>query len=103
MYAFISSIGPRWLSPGDLFFDLLITLGVIGAYFGAGLVGWRVADKYFHAREKQFIRQYIRYSIATFILLIIIAYSPLSFLGLLWSFVAPFCVIKALDHIRKPR
>lgn len=101
VYAFISGIGPRWLSAGDLFFDLLIILGIAGAYFGAGLVGWRIADKYYHAREKQFIKRYIQYSLLTFLLLVAITYSPLSILGLLWSVVAPFCVIKALDSVKK--
>lgn len=101
LYAFISDIGPRWLSAGDLFFDLLIIFGIVGAYFGAGLVGWRIADKYYHAKEKQFRSRYIRYSLITFVALIAITYSPLSILGLLWSFVAPFCVVKALDFIKK--
>lgn len=103
IYAFISDIGPRWLSAGGRFFDLLILLGIFGAYFGAGLVGWRIADKYFHAYEKIFIKRYIRYSILTFILLVGITYSPLALLGLLWSVVPPFCVLRALDSIKKQK
>lgn len=96
LYAFISGIGPHWLSAGGLFFDLLIIFGIMGAYFGAGLVGWRIADKYFHTYEKQFIRRYAKYSLITFVLLVGITYSPVSILGLLWSFVAPFGVLWAL-------
>jgi ABC-type Na+ efflux pump permease subunit len=107
LYAFISGVGPRWISGGDRFFDLLILLGIVGAYFGAGLVGWRIADKYYHAREKQFIKRYIRYSILTFAVLVGVTYSPLSALGLLWSLVPPLSVILALNHINatfsKPR
>lgn len=107
LYAFISSVGPRWISGGDRFFDLLILLGIVGAYFGAGLVGWRIADKYYHAREKQFIKRYIRYSVLTFAVLVGVTYSPLSALGLLWSLVPPFSVILALNRINatfsKPR
>lgn len=101
LYAFISDIGPRWMSAGDLFFDLLIIFGIFGAYFGAGLVGWRIADKYYHAHEKKFIGRYIKLSILTFALLVAITYSPLSFLGLLWSFVAPFCVLWALKPFQR--
>ena len=100
LYAFISNIGPHWLNGGD-FIDLLIILGVFGSYFGAGLVGWRIADKYYHAQEKVFIKRYIRFGVLTFILLVGIAYSPLSILGLLWSLIPPFCVLQALEPIRK--
>lgn len=104
LYAVVSDIGPHWLSPGGLFFDLLIIFGIAGAYFGAGLVGWRIADKYFHAYEQQFIKRYIRYSVLTFVLLVGITYSPVSFLGLLWSFVAPFGVLWALgDKLNKKK
>lgn len=94
-YAFVSNVGPRWLSGGD-FFAIMIIFGIIGSYFGAGLVGWRIADKYFHAYEQTFRKRYITYSIITLVLLIAVSYSPLSILGLLWSFVAPFCVLQAL-------
>lgn len=100
LYAIIANIGPHWLS-GDIFFDLVIIFGVLGAYFGAGLVGWRIADKYYHAYERQFIKRYIKYSVLTFVLLVAITYSPLSIVGLLWSFVAPFCVLQALAPIQK--
>lgn len=100
LYAFISDIGPRWMSAGD-FFGLLTIFGIIGAYFGAGLVGWRIADKYYHAYEKRFIKRYIQYSIITFMLLVAITYSPVSFLGLLWSVVAPLCVLRALSGAQK--
>lgn len=103
-YAFVSGIGPRWLSAGGLFFDLLIIFGIAGAYFGAGLVGWRIADKYFHAYEKVFIRRYIRYGLITFVALVGITYSPVSFLGLLWSFVPPLGVLWALgDKVKKSK
>ncbi len=99
LYAFVSDVGPRWMSGGTRFFDLLILFGILGAYFGAGLVGWRIADKYYHAREKEFIKRYIRYSLLTFALLVGVTYSPLSALGLLWSLVPPFSVILALSRI----
>ena len=101
LYAFISNIGPRWLSAGGLFFDLLIIFGIFGTYFGAGLVGWRIADKYFHTYERQFIKRYIQLSALTFAGLVAIAYSPLSFLGLFWSLVAPFCVLWALRPVMR--
>jgi hypothetical protein len=101
LYMIVSSIGPRWLSAGGLFFDLLIIIGILGSYFGAGLVGWRIADKYYHRYEKTFIKRYVQFSLLTFAVLVAITYSPLSILGLLWSFVAPFCVLWSLKGARQ--
>jgi hypothetical protein len=81
--------------------DLLIILAIGGSYFGAGYVGARIAHKYHYDVEKRFVRRYTWYSIATFALLVAVTYSPLSFLGILWSLIAPYCVIKALDFIQK--
>lgn len=100
VFYILSDISRSVINVGDYFFDFLIIFGIIGAYFGAGLVGWRIADKYFHAYEKLFVKRYVRFSILTFILLVAIAYSPLSILGLLWSFVAPFCVLQALKPFK---
>lgn len=108
LYAFISGIGPRWMSAGDYFFDLLILLGVLGSYFGAGLIGHRITEKYYPSQLERFTKLYIRYSIITCIMLVALTFSPFSFLGLLWSLVPPFCVLRALAHFtekpaKKPR
>jgi hypothetical protein len=88
------------LQYGGLFFDILIGLSGFGSYFGAGFVGWRIADKYYFVYEKLFVRRYIRNSVLTFLLLIAVVFSPLSFLGLFWSFIPPFCVLWALNYTK---
>lgn len=102
LYWLIATITPlfNWIYDFIPFFDLLILFSLAGSYFGAGYVGWRIADKYYHDTEKRFVRRYVVYSILTFILLVAIAYSPLSILGLLWSLIAPFCVLQALKPFR---
>jgi hypothetical protein len=99
---FITSLG-NWfhLLLGDTvaFFDVFVVLSIAGCYFGAGYVGLRMADKYYHA-GKHFKKRYIQYSVLSFLLLIVIAYSPLSFLGLLWSLVAPYCALQALRRVK---
>jgi hypothetical protein len=86
---------------GVAFVDLLIILAIGGSYFGAGYVGARIAHKYHYDVEKRFVRRYTWYSLITFVLLVAVTYSPLSFLGILWSLIAPYCVIRALDFIQK--
>lgn len=101
---FITSIGSWfYLLVGDYvaFFDVFIVLSIMGCYFGAGYVGWRIADRYYHHATRRFKKHYLQYSILSFLLLIVIAYSPLSFLGLLWSLVAPYCALLALTRIKK--
>ncbi|HSD56023.1 MAG TPA: hypothetical protein VLA92_02620 [Candidatus Saccharimonadales bacterium] len=93
----------RFSYGGVAFVDLLIILAIAGSYFGAGYVGSRIAHKYHYDVEKRFVRRYTWYSIVTFLLLVAVTYSPLSFLGILWSLVAPYCVIKALDFIQKEK
>lgn len=88
----------RWDYVGISFFDLFIVFSIFGCYFGAGYVGWRISIKYYHVSQA-FIKRYRQYSIITFILLVVLAYSPLSFLGVLWSFVPPFCVLQTINHI----
>lgn len=90
----------NWDYPGTTFIDLLISLSIIGCYVGAGYVGWRISIKYYHVSQK-FIKRYRQYSIITFILLIAVVYSPLSFLGVLWSFIPPFGVLQTLNYVKQ--
>jgi hypothetical protein len=99
--ATVMSIAPHWLDGGGFFFELVMLFGIGGTYFGAGYVGWRIADKYKHDRENVFRKRYIQYSIVTFLLLVAVSYSPLAILGLLWSFIAPTCVLQALAYAKK--
>jgi 4-amino-4-deoxy-L-arabinose transferase-like glycosyltransferase len=88
----------RFEYPGTSFFDILISLSIVGCYFGAGYVGWRISLKYYHTSQK-YIKLYRQYAIITFVILIGVVYSPLSFLSVLWSFIPPFCVLQALKHV----
>ena len=90
-----------WHLPGTSFVDVLIGLSIFGSYFGAGYVGWRIADKYYYGSEKKFAKYYRRFSLLTFVALVVIVFSPLSFLGLLWSLIPPWCVLQAIKHIEK--
>lgn len=77
------------------FIDILVVTSVAGYYFGAGYVGARIATKYF-AGSKRFTGRYVRFSLLSFVALVALAFSPLSFLMILWSFVAPYCVLLTL-------
>lgn len=90
----------RWPYGGATFINLLITLSIAGSYFGAGYIGWRIADKYYGNPDNRFTIYYIRYSLITFVILVAVTYSPLSFLGLLWSLVAPASALIALGKVR---
>ena len=90
----------HWSYGGASFVDLLIAASIAGCYFGAGYVGWRISYKYYHVSDA-FIKRYRQYGLLTFILLVAITYSPLSFLGVLWSFIPPFCVLQTLRHIKQ--
>lgn len=103
VFWFITSLGSWFHSLfGDLvtFFDVFVVLSIVGCYFGAGYVGWRIADKYYSGKAKRFKSSYVRYSILSFLLLVAVTFSPLAFLGVLWSLVAPFCVLQALAHVK---
>ena len=90
----------HWSYGGTAFVNLLVVVCVCSSYFGAGYIGWRIADKHYHDHEKRFIRRYIQYSLLTFVVLVVVTYSPLSILGLLWSFVAPYGVLWSLEYVK---
>lgn len=103
IFWFITSIG-NWFHVvfGDTvaFYDVFVVICIIGCYFGAGYVGLRIADKYYH-RAARFKKRYIQYSVLSFLLLVAITFSPVAFLGLLWSLVAPYCALQALTNSKK--
>ncbi|HSW75010.1 MAG TPA: hypothetical protein VLG16_04015 [Candidatus Saccharimonadales bacterium] len=105
IFWFISSVGNvfHFAYGGTAFIDLLIIAGIAGAYFGSGYIGNRIAVKYYHDQTGRFKKTYVRYSIYTFIVLVAITYSPVSFLSLLWSFIAPFCTIQALAQFMQKK
>lgn len=80
------------------FVDTLVILSVIGCYFGAGYVGSRIAAKYYGG-EGKYARRYIRLSVISFALLVAVAFSPLSFLMVLWSFIAPLCALLTINAL----
>jgi hypothetical protein len=86
----------RWEYGGTVFMDLLVGLSVVGGYVGAGYIGWSLVDKYYPGNAKFFLREYRKYSIYSFLGFIAITFTPLSILGLLWSIMAPACVLMVL-------
>jgi len=86
---------------GTVFIDLLMGLGIIGSYVCAGYIGWRIVDKYYHAATHGFLKRYRKYSIISFLALVVIIYTPLSLVGFLWSIIAPYCVLIALSRSKK--
>jgi hypothetical protein len=87
---------------GGVFLYLLFGFSIVGSYIGAGTVGWRIADKYYHHSVKRFMKQYGLYSMVSLVILVAIVYSPVPFLVLLWSILAPFCVLAALPKTSSP-
>ncbi len=90
----------HWSYGGATFVDLLIIMCIAGSYFGAGYIGWRIADKYYGNPGNRYTTAYLKYSAITFAILVAVTYSPVSFLGLLWSVVAPASVLLALNKVR---
>lgn len=88
-----------WLFKVVPFFDALVVLSVIGCYVGAGYVGSRIATKHYTNHQGRYAKRYAGFGVLSFALLVGIAFSPLSFLMILWSFVAPYCVVLALRGI----
>lgn len=86
-----------------IFVDLLLGLSFIGSYVGAGFVGWRIVDNYYHDAVKRYLSRYKLYSVIGLILLIGIMYSPFPALALFWSILAPFCVVLAISDAKKPK
>lgn len=79
------------------FVDSLVILSVVGCYFGAGYVGSRIAAKYYSNSHGRYVRRYVRFSVISLVILVALAFSPLSFLMILWSFIAPYCVLLTLN------
>jgi len=103
LFWIISGIGNLFHGPngGTIFIDLLLSFSIAGCYFGAGYVGSRIATKYYNDTDRRFAKRYVLYSIISFALLVGVVYSPVSFLGILWSLIAPLCVIGALAKVKK--
>ncbi|MGD0283983.1 MAG: hypothetical protein ABSB12_00060 [Candidatus Saccharimonadales bacterium] len=87
---------------GSIFLYLLFGISVVGTYFGAGIVGWRLTDRYYHPSVKYFIKRYELYSALSLAILAVVIYSPIPFLAFLWCILAPFCVLMALPKSSKP-
>lgn len=88
-----------WIFKKVSFVDVLVVFSIAGCYLGAGYVGSRVASKYYSDPQKRFKGRYVRFSILSFALLVALAFSPISFIMVLWSFIAPYCVILALNNL----
>jgi hypothetical protein len=77
------------------FVDSMVVLSVVGCYVGAGYVGSRIAAKYYTG-DTRYAGWYVRFSVLSFAVLVAVAFSPLSFLMVAWSFIAPACVLLTL-------
>jgi hypothetical protein len=80
------------------FTNILLCLSIVGNIAGAGLVLWRVAEKYYASSLKKTIKRYIFLSFCSLLVAvaIILTSTPLAILVIAWNLVAPLCVIKAL-------
>ena len=43
------------MNEGGVFINVLIVFSIVGSYAGAGIVGWRIADKYHHKSMRRIL------------------------------------------------
>ncbi|HUD06108.1 MAG TPA: hypothetical protein VMR18_04320 [Candidatus Saccharimonadales bacterium] len=80
------------------FTNIFISISVVGNAVGAGVLIWRVADKYYHAHVGQILVSYFFLSLLNVAVAIGILFinTPLTILIAFWNLLAPLCVIKIL-------
>ncbi len=81
----------------DKFTNGLLFSSIFGTLCGAGLVGWRIVDKYQHARLKYWVRRYLTLSFASIVVAIGLLYTPVTGLLAIWSVIASLLVQLALS------
>ncbi len=79
----------------------LLVASLVGNFLGASLIAWRVADKYYHARLRQSLRRYARFSLLSLVVAIGILFTPISLLASVWSLASAWCVMLALTQPKK--
>jgi hypothetical protein len=78
--------------------NVLLGFSVLGNVLGAGLVLWRVVDKYYHRQlTKSLVRYGVR-SLPVIIAAVVILFinSPFSYLIIIWSFFAAYVALSSL-------
>jgi hypothetical protein len=100
VFWFIANIGGFFNGHGYAFLSGLLYASMVGEYLGAGLVGWRIVDKYFNHHMKKYMKKYIQIAIISMLIGIALVYTPVTLVSsivLLWFFVAPVCVLIAYN------
>lgn len=81
-------------SSGLQFFEVGLYISIAGGYLGAGLIGWRISEKYYFTKATRFVKRYTIISILSFAISFFLFNTPLA---ILWSLVAPLCVVIVLS------
>lgn len=80
------------------FVDGMLFSSILGNLSGAGLVGWRIVDKYRQNHIKYWARRYISLSVVSIIGAIGLLYTPVTGLLAFWCIVASLLVQLALSQ-----
>ncbi|HUD81497.1 MAG TPA: hypothetical protein VMR08_02650 [Patescibacteria group bacterium] len=80
--------------------DILLGISVLGNVLGAGLVLWRVVDKYYHPSLNKILRRYGLLSVPVIVaaVLILLVNSPLSYLIIVWSLASSYAALKSMPR-----
>lgn len=80
--------------------DVMLGFSVLGNVLGAGLVLWRVVDKYHHRELKASLARYVLFSVPVIIVAIVILFinSPLAYLIIVWSLVSAYAALRSLPR-----
>jgi hypothetical protein len=82
----------------SVFTIVLICVSLVGNFLGAGLVVWRVSEKYQPTRHKKTMERYWEFSIAALLIAAgLITYNtPLTIAIIGWNVVPALCVLWAI-------
>lgn len=87
----------RFYAQGGGLINGILYGSVIGTLVGAGLVGWRVTEKYYHARVKYWTRRYLTLSTLSLALAFVLMETyVLSVLLVFWAPLAAAFVVQAI-------
>lgn len=101
VYWIMSGLVPFLQSPGNPygFVDGVLYASVIGNALGAGLVGWRLVDKYKTAYVAHFKKRFGILTVLSFVLAFILVNTPLTFIMVLWTMAAPATVLMTFHKL----
>jgi len=78
--------------------DAVLLVSLVGDVLGASLIAWRVADKYYHAHARESMKRYLKFSLLSIIIAVVIFFTPFSLLIGAWSLATAYCVLLALPE-----